>query len=153
MAFWWYGPETPDVGFKLWNLGVKDVQTEVRENLSGFSGTPGAAAYSGEHDDKLGVIPSADDQLKGWSKAIEVLQRWLNGKQDRLAELNGSSNDDGVTWRRVNHDMGEARCLTRQSRAESWYAERNCPEGKVWRKSCPACSRSLWIGVHQKGRG
>jgi len=87
MAFWWYCPETPDVGFKLWNLSVKDVQTEVRENLTGFSGTPGAAAYSGEQDDKLGVSPSADDQLKGWSKAIEVLQRWLNGKQYGLAEL------------------------------------------------------------------
>ena len=153
MSFGRYGTKPPHIRFELWNLGIKNLETKICKHLARFSDAPGAASYPGHHDDEFGIVPSTDDQLKGRSEAIEVLKRWLDGKQDGLAELNGCPNDHGVTGRGVDHDVGKTRCLTRQSRAEGWYAKCNRRERKVWGECCPACCRALRISIHQKGRG
>ena len=105
----------------------------------GGKATPGAAPYPGEQDDEVGIVPSADNQLKRRSEAIEVLQCRLDWEEHGLAKLHSSPDDDRVARWCVDHDMCEARRLTRQPRAERTYAKGNRREGKVGCECRPAC--------------
>lgn len=146
-----HSTKPPDVRFKLRNLGFKDLEAETREYLASFPDASGPAPYSGQQDDYVWVVSGTHDQLKGRAEPVEVLQCWLDWDKHGLAELHGTPDDDGVARWRVDHDVREASCLTREPGAQCWYPECNRPERKVRCERCPAGSRALWISVYEEG--